>query len=353
MNNRIAQIKKYGQKIWLDNISREFLASGSLQKMIAEDGISGVTSNPAIFYKAISTDSRYKEQLTELKKQDLTPLQRYEAMAIVDIKEACKIMSKLYHSSNKEDGYVSLEVSPDLCHDADKTVKSALELWNAVDEPNLMIKVPATSAGVVAFEQLVTFGLNVNITLIFNISQTEAIWNAYLRGLENRINNGLAIDGIKTVASFFLSRIDSAVDEKLPNNLQGKAAISLAKYAYQKYQELFHGDKFTKYKALGAIPQYLLWASTGTKNKNYSDVLYIEELIGKETINTVPDITLNCFRDHGIAKDALSLNKEDPATLIKHIKDAGIDLEKVGEKLQQDGLQQFIDAFDKLLELVK
>ncbi|MDD3266974.1 MAG: transaldolase [Burkholderiales bacterium] len=353
MNNRISQIKQYGQKIWLDNISREFLASGNLQNMMLKDGIAGVTSNPAIFYKAISTDSRYQDQLTELKTQDLTPLQRYEAMAIVDIKNACKIMAELYHSSNKEDGYVSLEVSPDLCHDADGTIKSALELWEAVNEPNLMIKVPATKAGVIAFEQLVTLGLNVNITLLFNIKQTEEIWNAYLQGLENRVNNGLPVTGIKTVASFFLSRIDNAVDEKLPNELQGKAAISIAKHAYQKYQEIFHGDKFKKYKQLGAIPQYLLWASTGTKNKNYSDVLYIEELIGKETINTVPDATLDCFRDHGIAKDALSHNQVDPANTIKQIKDAGVDLEEVGEKLQQDGLQQFVDAFDKLLELVK
>lgn len=353
MASRIAQIKQYGQKIWLDNISREFLASGNLEHMMQNDGIAGLTSNPAIFYKAISTDNRYQEQLKELKTHELTPLQRYEAMAIVDIKQACQIMSQLYKSSNKEDGYVSLEVSPDLCHDAEGTVKSALELWNAVNEPNLMIKVPATNAGVIAFEQLVTLGLNVNITLIFNISQTEAIWNSYIKGLENRVNKNLPVDGIKTVASFFLSRIDSAIDDKLPNKLQGLAAVSLAKHAYQKYQELFHGNKFAKLKALGATPQYLLWASTGTKNKNYSDVLYIEELIGNETINTVPDATLDCFRDHGVASNKLSSNISQVNDNLLEIKEAGIDLEEIGNKLQQDGLKQFTEAFDKLLELVK
>lgn len=353
MVSRIAQIKNHGQKIWLDNISREFLASGNLQKMVNDDGIAGVTSNPAIFYKAISSDIRYQEQLTELKKQSLTPLQRYEALAIVDIKQACQIMSSVYQQSNKEDGYVSLEVSPDLCHDAEGTVKSSLELWNAVNEPNLMIKVPATKAGVSAFEQLVKLGLNVNITLLFNLQQVNDIWDAYIRGLEARHAKGLPVDNIKTVASFFLSRIDSAVDAKLPAELQGKSAISLAKKAYLHYQQIFHGERFAKLKELGAKPQYLLWASTGTKNKNYSDVLYIEELIGTETINTVPDATLDCFRDHGIAESRLINNINEVDELLAKIKANGIDLHDIGEQLQTDGLQQFIDAFDKLLELVK
>ncbi|RTK93828.1 MAG: transaldolase [Neisseriaceae bacterium] len=351
--SRIAEIKKFGQKIWLDNISREFLASGNLQKMVAEDGIAGVTSNPAIFFKAISTDSRYQTQLTELKKQDLTPLQRYEKLAVDDIKQACQIMSSLYKSSNKEDGYVSLEVSPDLCHDASDTVNSALELWAAVNEPNLMIKVPATKAGVVAFEELVKQGLNVNITLLFNLEQVNAIWDAYLRGLDYRLNKSLPIDSIKTVASFFLSRIDSAVDDKLPEELKGTAAITLAKAAYNDYLKIFHGERFAKFKQAGAKPQYLLWASTGTKNKNYSDVLYIEELIGAETINTVPDATLDNFRDHGIAENRLNKDLNLIDNKLAQIANAGINLHNIGEELQKDGLQQFSDAFDKLLLLTK
>lgn len=353
MTSRIAEIKQFGQKIWLDNISREFLGSGDLQKMIKEDGITGVTSNPAIFYKAISTDSRYQEQLVELKKQDLTPLQRYEAMAVVDIKQACKIMAPLYQSSNSEDGYISLEVSPDLCHDVEGTIKSALQLWNAVNEPNLMIKVPATAAGVHAFEKLVVLGLNVNITLLFNLAQVNAIWDAYIRGLETRAAQGLPVDKIKTVASFFLSRVDSAVDAKLPAELQGKTAINLSKQAYLDYKNIFHGERFAKLKALGAKGQYLLWASTGTKNKNYSDVLYIEELIGEETINTVPDATLDCFRDHGVAASRLTNSIENAAVTLAEIEKNGINVHELGEKLQQDGLQQFVEAFDKLLELVK
>lgn len=353
MQNRIAEIKKFGQKIWLDNISREFLASGNLQKMINEDGIAGVTSNPAIFFKAISTDPRYQEQLVELKKHDLTPLQRYEKMAVVDIKQACQITADLYKSSNGEDGYVSLEVSPDLCHDSEGTVKSALELWNAVNEPNLMIKVPATKAGVVAFEQLVTLGLNVNITLLFNLAQVNAIWDAYIRGLEARVSQGLPVDKIKTVASFFLSRIDSAVDGKLPAELQGKTAIALSRRAYADYLAIFHGPRFANLKAKGAKPQYLLWASTGTKNKNYSDVLYIEELIGEETINTVPDATLDCFRDHGVAASRLTNDIEKSAEILAAVESQGISVHDLGEQLQTDGLQQFVDAFNKLLELVK
>lgn len=353
MLSRIAEIKKYGQKIWLDNISREFLASGDLQRMIAEDGVAGVTSNPAIFFKAISTDSRYQEQLAELKKEDLTPLQRYERMAVVDIKQACQIMAGVYADSNGEDGYVSLEVSPDLCHDAEGTVKSALELWSAVNEPNLMIKVPATAAGVVAFEQLVERGLNVNITLLFNLAQVNAIWDAYIRGLEARAAQGLPVDKIKTVASFFLSRVDSAVDAKLPTELQGKTAIALSRCAYLDYLKIFHGERFADLKAKGAKPQYLLWASTGTKNKAYSDVLYIEELIGKETINTVPDATLDCFRDHGVAAERLTNGIEDAPKTLEQVEAAGINVHDLGEQLQKDGLQQFVDAFDKLLELVK
>lgn len=353
MSSRIAAIKPLGQKIWLDNISREFLASGDLQKMITEDGIAGVTSNPAIFYKAISTDNRYQEQLVELKKTNLTPLQRYEQMAVVDIRQACGIMRPIYDSSNGEDGYVSLEVSPDLCYEIDGTVKSALELWNAVNCPNLMIKVPATKEGIAAFEQLITLGINVNITLLFSLSQVNSVWDAYISALEKRAAQDLPVTNIKAVASFFLSRVDSAVDDKLPTELQGKTAINLARQAYVDYQKIFNGARFAALKEKGAKGQYLLWASTGTKNKNYSDVLYIEELIGDETINTVPDATLDAFRDHGVAESRLTNGIQNAVTILAQVEANGINLEELGEKLQKDGLQSFIEAFDKLIELVK
>ncbi|AUR52966.1 transaldolase [Aquella oligotrophica] len=353
MTSKIATVSQYGQKIWVDNISREFLNSGALAKMVKEDQIAGVTSNPAIFFKAISSDLRYQEQLTQLKTQNLTPLERYEQMAISDIREACQIMSALYQSSDKEDGYVSLEVSPHLAHNKEGTVKSALELWNAVGKPNLMIKVPATKEGIAAFEELVTLGINVNITLLFSLSQVNAVWDAYITGLEKRSSKGLPVSGIKTVASFFLSRVDSAIDDKLPTNLQGKTAINLAKQAYLDYLAIFHGERFKKLKSQGAFSQYLLWASTGTKNKAYSDVLYVEELIGPETINTVPDATLDAFRDHGVAAERLTNDIEKADKVLKEVEATGINLEELGNKLQIDGLKLFDDAFDQLLELVK
>ena len=353
MLSKIAAIKQFGQKIWLDNISREFLASGELEKMINDDGIAGVTSNPAIFYKAISSDPRYSQQLNELLKTPLTPLERYEQLAIVDIKQACAILLPLYQQSHAEDGYVSLEVAPDLCYDVEGTVKNALLLWNAVNCPNLMIKVPATKEGVLAFEQLVTLGLNVNITLLFSLAQVNAIWDAYIRALTKRATQGLAIDKIKTVASFFLSRVDSAIDAKLPAELQGKGALSLARRAYLDYLAIFNGQRFAALKAQGAKAQYLLWASTGTKNKNYSDVLYIEELIGPDTINTVPDATLDAFRDHGMAQNRLTNNINESQSILEQIEQAGINWHELGEKLQQEGLKSFSEAFAKLIELVK
>jgi transaldolase len=216
-----------------------------------------------------------------------------------------------------------------------------------------LIKIPATPAGVEAFEQLVALGLNVNITLLFNLAQVNAIWDAYIRGLETRAAQNLPIDKIKTVASFFLSRVDSAVDEQLPAELQGKTAISLSRQAYLDYQNIFHGERFAALKAKGAKSQYLLWASTGVKNKNYSDVMYIEELIGDETINTVPDATLDAFRDHGVAANRLTNGIQDAAAILAKVETHGINLHELGEKLQKDGLQQFVEAFDKLLDLVK
>lgn len=353
MTNRVASIQEFGQKIWLDNISREFLTSGNLHKMIAEDKIAGLTSNPAIFYKAISTDPRYQNQLAKLKKTSMSPEARYEEIVIVDIKNACEIMHSLYESSHGEDGYVSLEVSPHLAHDAKGTVECALDLWQRVDKPNLMIKVPATPEGVIAFEELITMGLNVNITLLFSLVQVNAIWEAYLRAIDKRVAQNSPVDKIKAVASFFLSRVDSAVDDKLPVSLQGKTAINLAKAAYLDYQKLFYSEHFAKLQAKGAKGQQLLWASTGTKNKNYSDVLYIEELIGAETINTVPDATLDAFRDHGVAKERLTIGIQNSTEILQQVEKHGINLTELGENLQRDGLKLFEEAFDKLIELVK
>jgi transaldolase len=352
MSNKLAAIKQFGQKIWVDNISRELLDSGALAKMIKEDGIAGVTSNPAIFFNAIANDPRYQHQLHQLKATKLTPVERYEQIALSDIKQACKIMQPLYNETLGTDGYVSLEVAPDLCHDTQATIKSAEALWFQANQPNLMIKVPATPAGILAFHELIKRGINVNITLLFTLSQVHQVWDAYIKALEYRVAHNLEVTTIKAVASFFLSRIDSAIDEKLPPSLQGKTAISLARVAYSKYQEIFHGPRFQKLSSHGCKPQYLLWASTGTKNKNYSNVLYVEELIGPETINTVPDATLAAYREHGNAAPRLTQNPAAATLTLQQVAHAGIDLEQLGEKLQQDGLALFSAAFTKLIALV-
>ena len=353
MSNRIAAIKQFGQRVWVDNISREFLDSGSLKKMVEEDGIAGVTSNPAIFFNAIAHDQRYQQQLTQLRSTNLTPLERYETMAITDIKAACKVMRPLYDASCGADGYVSLEVAPDLCHEIEDTIKSAKVLWSTVNQPNLMVKVPATTAGIAAFKELIKLGININITLLFSLKQVNAVWDAYISALEYRVAHQLPVNKIKAVASFFLSRVDSAIDEQLAPALRGKTAISLARVAYAQYQEIFHGPRFTELARLGAKPQYLLWASTGTKNKDYSDILYIEELIGEETINTVPDSTLAAYRDHGCAQSRLTDGADDASRILHQVELSGINLEQLGTKLQEDGLALFSTAFTKLIELVK
>ena len=351
--SKITEIKQFGQKIWLDNISRELLQSGHLTKLIHEDGIAGITSNPSIFYKAISNDKLYAKDLQQVKNSHLNPESRYEELIIPDIRQACDIMLPIYNNSNKEDGYVSLELAPYLAHDVDGTVINAKRLWNLVDKPNLMIKVPATKAGIKALEIIIAAGINVNITLLFSLEQVESTWDSYIKGLTQRLVTGLPVTNIKAVASFFLSRIDSAVDNQLPENLQGLTAINLSKHAYLRYQEIFHGTQFAKLKASGAKGQYLLWASTGTKNPKYSDVLYVEQLIGNETINTVPDTTLNAFRDHGIAASRLTIDINNSANILNQITSSGVDLKKLGENLQQDGLKLFEDSFTQLLELVK
>lgn len=352
MENRIAKIKDFGQKIWIDNISRELIRSHELEKLVNEDGIAGVTSNPTIFHKAISQDKYYQDDLTQVKSSQLSPEERYEHLVIPDIQAACDLLLPLYISSEYEDGYVSFEVSPLLANNARATVENAKRLWQQIHRPNLMIKIPATPNGIMALEQLIFEGINVNITLLFTLNQVIATWKAYIKGLRRRYNSNLPLNTIKAVASFFLSRIDSAVDDKLPENLRGLTAINVAKMAYLAYTETFSSELFGQLKKAGAKEQYLLWASTGTKNPKYSDVMYVEELIGKQTINTVPDNTLNAFRSHGEAKSSLTHNINQAPVIITEIQQF-VNLDDVGEKLQLDGLSSFTDSFNSLLELVK
>ncbi|MFC3531571.1 transaldolase [Vogesella facilis] len=350
--NRLQAIRPFGQRIWLDNLSRELLASGELARLLQEDGIAGVTSNPAIFHKAISSDPRYRDELAQLKSNAaLSAEQRYETLVLADIQAACDLNLAQYRASGGDDGYVSLEVSPALSRDEAGTLAAARRLWAAIDRPNAMIKIPATAEGIAAFRQLTAEGINVNITLLFSLPQVAAVWDAYIAGLSARHAAGQPLGHIKAVASFFLSRVDSLLDAQLPAELQGKVAVALSRVAYQRYLARFHGSEFAALKAAGARPQFLLWASTGTKNKAYSDVLYVESLIGDETVNTVPDATLALFRDHGHAAATLTQQVEAAAATLAAAQAAGVDFDAIGEQLQQDGLALFDKAFAELLQL--
>lgn len=350
--NRLQAIRPFGQRIWLDNLSRELLQTGELARLLADDGIAGVTSNPAIFHKAISTDPRYQDELAALKTDaSLSAEQRYETLVIADIQAACDLTLPQYQATDGDDGYVSLEVSPALSRDEAGTLAAARRLWAAIDRPNAMIKIPATPEGIAAFGQLTAEGINVNITLLFSLPQVEAVWDAYIAGLTARHAAGQPLRHVKAVASFFLSRVDSLLDAQLPAELQGKVAVSLSKVAYQRYLARFHGDEFAVLKAAGARPQFLLWASTGTKNKAYSDVLYVESLIGDETVNTVPDATLALFRDHGNAAATLNQGADEARAVLTAAEAAGVDFNAAGEQLQRDGLVLFEKAFAELLVL--
>lgn len=345
----ITDVNKLGQQIWLDNLSRSLIQTGQLTEML-DAGISGVTSNPAIFQKAFAGDALYADDVARLKQQPLSSKQRYEHLAVMDVQAACDICLSLYQHSNGTAGFVSLEVAPDLADDAAATITEALRLWQTLDRPNAMIKVPATDSGLQALTTLVAYGVNVNLTLLFSKAQVQKAYKAHAEGIRQRLAKNLPVNCIQVVASFFLSRIDNTLDTILPSALQGKTALALAKTAYAEWQEFIHSREFTDLAAQQAAPVRLLWASTATKNPTYSDVLYIENVIGKDTINTIPTNTLKAFIDHGTAAATITqdllLAKE---TLIE-IEQLGISLESLAKRLQQEGIQQFIDAFDSLLQ---
>ncbi|MDR1228576.1 MAG: transaldolase [Azoarcus sp.] len=355
--NPLLQIRALGQQVWLDNLSRALLDDGRLARLIAGDGIAGITTNPAIFQKAISDGRYYGDEIARLKKQALTAEARYEQLAIPDVRRACDLLRSLHAQSHGEAGYVSLEVSPALAHDAEGTLAAGKRLHAEVDRPNLLIKVPATAAGLIAVERLTGDGIGVNVTLLFSLAHAEAAASAYLRGLERLRASGGDLGRIMSVASLFLSRVDTLVDVRLEAlggtalSLRGQAAVALARLAYRAYRNRFHGPAFAALRAAGARPQYMLWASTGTKNPVYSDLHYVEPLIGPETIATLPDATLAALRDHGRAADTLSHEASAAYALPAELAAHGIDLGEIGETLQADGLAQFERAFATLLEL--
>jgi transaldolase len=343
--SRLKQIAQYGQQIWLDNLSRELLDSGKLARWMAEDAIAGVTSNPAIFYNAIRNDPAYQADLARLRREIPQAEARFEALVLPDIRRACDILRPVYEAAQKEAGFVSFEVSPALAQDASGTLAAALRLWRDIGRPNVMIKIPATKAGLEATAGAIAAGVNVNVTLIFGPRQLAAAQEAYRQGLKRRAAQNEPVGGIASVASVFISRIDSLLDPQLPANLQGKVAIASARAAFARLGDLPPLPE-------GGKPQKLLWASTSSKNPAYRDVRYVEELIGPDTINTVPDATLEAFRDHGKAAATLNAAPEETQAILAALAEQGIDLDKSGETLLAAGLKQFEEAFAKLLELV-
>ncbi|WP_022719600.1 bifunctional transaldolase/phosoglucose isomerase [Rhodopseudomonas sp. B29] len=366
--NPVKSLEPHGQAIWLDFLARGFIAKGDLKKLIDSDGVKGVTSNPSIFEKAIGSSDEYDGAIGEaLKKGDRSVGELYEQLAVEDIQHAADVLRPVYDRLKGHDGFVSLEVSPYLALDTKGTVAEAQRLWKAVGRENLMVKVPATRECVPAIQQLIAQGISINVTLLFSQAVYRQVAEAYIAGLEAYVAGGGDPSHVASVASFFVSRIDSAVDKELDDKiakandpsekarlekLKGKIAIANAKMAYQDYKKLFAGERWDKLKAKGAKPQRLLWASTGTKNKAYSDVLYVEELIGPDTVNTVPPATLDAFRDHGKPRDSLEENLDDARAALEGLQKAGISLDKITDQLVVEGVKLFADAFDKLLGAV-
>lgn len=361
-NNPLIDIRQYDQSVWLDFIRRKILINGELQKLIEKDSLRGVTSNPAIFEKAINGSDDYYSAIQELAQQGKDAEQIYTQLAIEDVQAACDLFKSVYESSAKVDGYVSLEVSPNLINDTEGTIEEGIRFWKAVNRPNVMIKVPATLEGLPAIRRLISEGINVNVTLIFGLDRYSDVVEAHLAGLEDRVKAGKSVEGIASVASFFLSRIDVLVDPilekhiaaggakgEIAKSLLGEVAISSAKKAYQIYKELYAGPRYAALKAKGAQTQRLLWASTGNKNPKYDDLKYVDSLIGPETVNTIPLETLDIFREKGSPALRLESDLDKAEKVLKQLPEVGIDLLSVTQQLETEGAQKFTEPFGKLL----
>jgi transaldolase len=357
MESKVKKIHDFGQSIWLDFIDRQIISSGNLKKLIDEDGIRGVTSNPAIFEKAISSSSDYDADIAAFKDAKTTEDLFFE-LAVKDIQAAADLFDGVYNEGVVgADGYVSLEVSPFLALDAEGTAKQAEELWKKVDRKNVMIKIPGTKPGLQAIRESIAKGININVTLLFGLQRYEEVTEAYISGLEEHLAAGHKIGHISSVASFFLSRIDVMVDplldEKGLGELKGEVAIASAKKAYEIYKRVFSTERWKKLEAEGAKPQRLLWASTSSKNPAFKDTKYVEALIGKDTVDTVPLETIEAFRDHGIAADTLMLGLDQATETLGRVKAAGIDIDEITQKLEDEGIDKFNKPFEKLLKAIE
>ncbi|HSE38376.1 MAG TPA: transaldolase, partial [Blastocatellia bacterium] len=366
--NPLIELTRLGQSVWNDNIERKLVTSGELQRLVDEDGLSGVTSNPAIFEKAIVNSDLYADQLRDLAGKGESAQEIYEALAIRDIQMAADVLAGVYERTGGTDGFVSLECSPVLANDTQATIEETRRLWRLVDRRNVMIKIPGTAEGIPAIEQGIYDGININITLLFSLHAYEQTMEAYIRGLERRVAENKPINTISSVASFFVSRIDSAVDKELERRLSktssegektrlqsllGRIAIANAKIAYQRYKKVFHGERFATLKQKGAQVQRPLWASTSTKNPVYPDVYYVEALIGPETVDTLPPATIIAFRDHGRARVTIEDNLDDERAVLARLEEVGISLDQVTAHVLADGVRLFVEPFEKLLKTIE
>ncbi len=366
--NPLKSLLSFGQSVWLDYVRRNLLIDGELKRLIDEDGLRGMTSNPSIFEKAIGGSNDYDLTLQNLIKQGLEPTALYEHLAIEDIQMACDLLKPVYEESKKRDGYVSLEVSPHLAFDTEGTIAEAQRLWKTVARPNVMIKVPGTVNGIPALLKLTSLGININVTLLFSKTVYEQVAQSYINGLELYAASGGDVSKVASVASFFISRIDSAADQiinerlktaKLPQektqlqNLLGKTAIANARLTYQLYKQIIAQANWQNLAKKGAMTQRLLWASTSTKNPQYNDVMYVEELIGPDTVNTIPPATYDAFKDHGKLAKTLESHLDESTAFLADLKKFDISLEDICAQLVVDGVKLFSDAFDKLLDVLK
>jgi transaldolase len=357
-SNRLIQIEALGQSIWIDNLNRELLDEGQLSALIEDDGISGVTSNPTIFEKGMGHSDRYDDAIREELDATDDPQELFERVAYRDVRDAADLLRPIFDRTEGQDGFVSFELPAALAHDTEGSIEAAHHHRDAIDRPNVLIKVPGTEAGVPAFEELTAAGLNVNVTLLFAVSRYEEIANAYVSGLERRLDAGKSIEGSASVASFFVSRVDTKVDAALEKagreDLRGRAAVANAKIAYESFQRIFSGDRWQRLARAGAHVQRPLWGSTSTKNPDYPDTLYVDELIGPDTVNTMPDATIEASRDHATAERTVDRDVEAAHAVMREIREAGVDVDSIVlNELVDEGVAAFGESYDSLLETLE
>src|SRR4051812_44276955 len=353
-NSPLHKLSELGQSVWIDSLSREMMDSGELERLIEEDAVVGVTTNPLIFQKALDSDS-YDDELREVMEEEDDDKEVFFRVAVTDVKRACDILRPVWDDGNGRDGWVSLEVEPDIASDTDATRREAKRLSEMVDRPNVFIKIPATEPGLQAIEDSIADGIPINVTLIFSLERYKKVAEAYVKGLERLVEDGGEPSKLAAGASFFVSRVDTEADKRLDDvdggkELQGKLAIANARLAYQAYKEIFSGERWEKLADKGASAQRCLWASTSTKNEDYRDVIYVEELIGADTVNTMPVETVEAFQDHGNVEATLEQGVDEARELLQKLEDAGIEYDDVTRVLEEEGVQKFSDSFKELLD---